>query len=115
MLKPLTMTVLLATCLLGTSVRGVPGEMPRVEVAPDKAGFRLAPSGKPFRPWGFNYDHDASGQLIEDYWVSDWPKIEADFAAMKTLGGNVVRIHLQFAKFLDSPTEIGRASCMERV
>lgn len=104
MLKPFTMTVLVAAGLLGDHVRGAPNEMPRVQVAPDKTGFRLAPSGKPFRPWGFNYDHDASGRLIEDYWESNWPKIEADFAAMKQLGGNVVRVHLQLAKFLDSPT-----------
>ena len=34
------------------------GEMPWVRVADDKHGFVLSPSGKPFVPWGFNYDHD---------------------------------------------------------
>jgi hypothetical protein len=104
--KPLTMTILLSAGLLGASVRGLSSEMPRVETTPDNTGFRLVPSGKPFRPWGFNYDHDAAGRLIEDYWESNWPKIEADVAAMKTLGGNVVRVHLQLAKFLDSPTAV---------
>lgn len=77
--------------------------MPRVEVSKDKTGFVLQPSGKPFTPWGFNYDHDEKGRLIEDYWESEWPKIEADFAMMKTLGANVIRVHLQLGKFMDGP------------
>jgi hypothetical protein len=70
-------------------------------VAKDNKSFVLAESGKRFVPWGFNYDHDAKGRLIEDYWHDEWPKVEADFAAMKKLGANVVRIHLQFGKFMD--------------
>ena len=59
-------------------------------------------------PWGFNYDHDATGRLIENYWDAEWEKVEADFAQMKKLGANVVRVHLQFAKFTtaaDKPDE----------
>jgi hypothetical protein len=78
-------------------------EMPRVEVSKDKTGFVLQPSGKPFTPWGFNYDHDEKGRLIEDYWENEWPRIEADFAMMKKLGANVVRVHLQLGKFMDGP------------
>jgi aryl-phospho-beta-D-glucosidase BglC (GH1 family) len=77
--------------------------MPWVEVAKDKSGFVLRPSDKPFVPWGFNYDHDEKGRLLEDYWETEWPKIEADFAQMKTLGANVVRVHLQLGKFMDGP------------
>jgi len=68
-------------------------------------GFLVAPEGSPFIPWGFNYDHDEKGRLLEDYWGNEWPKIEQDFAEMKTLGANVVRIHLQVNKFLRSPDE----------
>jgi hypothetical protein len=35
-----------------------PDEMPWVQVAKDKKGFVLDPPGRPFVPWGFNYDHD---------------------------------------------------------
>jgi hypothetical protein len=63
-------------------------------VSKDKKGFVLQPSEKPFVPWGFNYDHDEKGRLIEDYWEGEWPKVEADFAQMKKLGANVVRVHL---------------------
>ncbi len=78
-------------------------EMPWVQVAKDKRSFALEPSGKPFIPWGFNYDHDADGRLIEDYWDDDWPTVEAHFGEMKKLGANVVRIHLQLGKIMDDP------------
>ncbi len=80
-------------------------EMPRVAVAPDKHGFILQPSGRPFIPWGFNYDHDAKGRLLEDYWVAEWDKVKRDFRMMKKLGANVVRIHLQLGKFMDGPAK----------
>ena len=78
------------------------GKLPFIEVSADKHGFVLAGSDKPFVPWGFNYDHDETGRLIEDYWESEWPKVEADFAEMKELGANVSRIHIQFGKFMDA-------------
>ena len=77
--------------------------LPWVEVSKDKTGFVLRPSEKPFVPWGFNYDHDDKGRLIEDYWETEWPKFETDFAQMKKLGANVVRVHLQLGKFMDGP------------
>jgi hypothetical protein len=78
-------------------------EMPWVQVSKDKKGFVLDPSGRPFVPWGFNYDHDAKGRLLEDYWDDEWPTVEAHFGQMKKLGANVVRVHLQFGKFMDGP------------
>src|SRR5262249_50943271 len=64
-------------------------------------------SGAKFTPWGYNYFRDEKYRLLEDYWNSDKPdgrpKFERDFHEMKRLGANVVRIHLQFAKFMDAP------------
>lgn len=77
-----------------------PDPLEPIRVAQDGKGFVLEPSGKPFKPWGFNYDHDAKGRLIEDYWDTEWDAIKGDFAEMKALGANVVRIHLQFGKFM---------------
>jgi len=79
--------------------------MEPVRISADGKGFVLAVSGKPFRLWGVNYDHDESGRLIEDYWHTDWSTVEADFAEIQALGANVVRIHLQLAKFMKSPDE----------
>jgi len=74
-------------------------------IAPAKhnRGFESLPSAKPFIPWGFNYDRDYKGRLIEDYWETDWPTIESDLREMKALRANVVRVHLQFARFMDAP------------
>ncbi len=63
-----------------------------------------------FVPWGFNYDHDEKNRLLEDYWEGEWPKVEEDFAEMKALGANVVRIHLQLGKFLRGPDEPDKAA-----
>ena len=44
--------------------------------------------------------HDEKGRLIEDYWEAEWPKVETDFRAMRRMGANVVRVHLQLGKFM---------------
>jgi hypothetical protein len=80
-------------------------ELQPVRVAADGHGFVFSDSGRPFRVWGVNYDHDASGRLIEDYWQEEWSTVEADFAEIKALGANVVRVHLQFARFMNAPSE----------
>jgi hypothetical protein len=89
-------------CLCATFSFAQADEMPWVQVAKDKKSFTLEPSSKPFTPWGFNYDHDHQGRLLEDYWEKEWDKVEAHFAQMKKLRANVVRIHLQVGKFMDA-------------
>jgi hypothetical protein len=86
------------------------GSPERVRIANDRKGFILERSGSPFRPRGFNYDHDERGRLLEDYWEIEWPKVVEDFREMKALGANVVRIHLQVGKFLKSPKESDAAA-----
>src|SRR5512147_93969 len=85
-----------------------------IEVARDGKGFVLSPSGQTFKPWGFNYDRDYDFRLIEDYWNTEWSTIEQDFIEMKNLGANVVRVHLQFAKFMNSVDEVNQIS-LERL
>jgi hypothetical protein len=80
-----------------------PDAMLWVAVSTDKRSFVLDPSGRPFVPWGFNYDHDDKGRLIEDYWDDEWPTVEVHFGQMKKLGANIVRVHLQLGKFMDGP------------
>lgn len=74
-----------------------------IAVSKDGSGFVSQPSGRPFTPWGFNYDHDRNMRLIEDYWETEWPTVESDFQEMKSLGANVVRVHLQFGRFMTAP------------
>jgi hypothetical protein len=92
------------------SVPAFPAELPWIHVSADRRGFVLGGTGRPFVPWGFNYDHDERGRLIEDYWFDEWPKVEQDFAEMKELGANVVRIHLQLGKFMQSAAAPNRKS-----
>jgi hypothetical protein len=74
-----------------------------IALSPDGRGFILRSSGRPWIPWGFNYDHDdTSGErLIEDYWDTEWHRVERDFREMKALGANVVRVHLQLGRFMN--------------
>jgi dienelactone hydrolase len=79
-------------------------------VSKDRRGFVHAATGKPFTPWGFNYDRDYKSRLLEDYWESEWPTVVEDFHEMKALGANVVRIHLRFNKFMDGPARPNQES-----
>ena len=90
--------------------QGAPTDMPWVKVSDGARSFVLEPSGEPFKAWGFNYDHDEQRRLLEDYWDNEWPRVEQDFAEMKQLGARVVRVHLQFGKFMLSPDEPNQKS-----
>jgi hypothetical protein len=95
--------VVAALLITFATARPLPaGEMPWVVVSSDKKGFVLSPTSKTFVPWGFNYDHDDAGRLLEDYWDAEWAAVERHFAQMKKLGANVVRVHLQLGKFMDA-------------
>ena len=78
-------------------------DLERIRPSRDGTYFAQVPSGAKFIAWGVNYDHDESGRLLEDYWDREWPTVVEDFAEMKGLGANVVRIHLQTGKFMEGP------------
>jgi hypothetical protein len=77
--------------------------MERIVVAPDGKGFTTAQSRHRFVPWGMNYGN--AGRLLEDFWDKDWPTLAGDFSELKELGANVVRVHLQFGKFMVAPDQ----------
>lgn len=86
---------------------------PQLEwVRPSKGGdhFVRDESGARFVVWGVNYDHDRSGRLIEDYWNEEWSTVVEDFKEMKSLGANVVRVHLQTARFIKKSHEPNRSA-----
>jgi hypothetical protein len=95
----------LCTVVFIAQNRAISSEMKNIKVSKEHRTFILEEDGCTFTPWGFNYDHDEQGRLIEDYWKTEWPKVEEDFREMKELGANVVRIHLQLAKFMDEPNK----------
>ena len=74
-----------------------------IRTSADKSHFVYDGSTNRFVAWGFNYDRDDAGRLLEDYWGEEWAKITDDFREMKKLGANVVRVHLQLACFMKAP------------
>lgn len=91
--------------LIGLIATAQADEMPWITVSKDKRSFSRSTDSRVFVPWGVNYDHDADGRLLEDYWEDRWADVDADFREIKALGANVVRIHLQVAKFLMGPQQ----------
>ncbi|MFO0801195.1 MAG: cellulase family glycosylhydrolase, partial [Gemmataceae bacterium] len=105
-------TSLLALALYAPVISAA--DPPRVVVSRDGKSFVRSPGGEPFRPWGFNYDHDPAGRLIEDYWADEWDRVERDFKSMAGLGANAVRVHLQFGRFM-TDAETPDARNLERL
>lgn len=116
--RRITVAALVLACLSLTWSKGeVPdpadpsrASLERIRVSDDGTNFVCDESQNRFIAWGFNYDHDADGRLLEDYWHSEWPTVVEDFKEIKDLGANVVRIHLQVARFMDTPDEPNEAS-----
>ena len=88
--------------LLTSTLQAEDAALEPVVVAPDHTGFVGQNSGKAFTPWGVNYGN--AGRLMEDFWDTDWSTLENDLHKIKELGANVVRVHLQFAMFMQSAT-----------
>ncbi len=108
------LTGLCVCCLMD---RQIPAEddtpapvLPRVRVSTDGKHFELGDSGRPFLPWGFNY-LGRHGKLAEDDWdtPAGWERLKTDFRAMRKLGANVVRWHLQFETFMTAADQTDAA------
>jgi hypothetical protein len=95
-------SALIGLCVM--TARTPAGALEAVRISADGKDFVLGDSGRRFRVWGVNYDHDAvgNGRLLEDYWDKEWATVRQDFHEIHDLGANVVRIHLQLARFLVS-------------
>ena len=61
--------------------------MPLELIRPSADGthFVCAPCGRTMVIWGVNYDHDDSGQLLEDYWHEAWETVVEDFQEITLL------------------------------
>jgi len=105
-LRTMLCALLVADCAVPGSVQA--RHLERIVVPPGAQGFLMAESERPFHPWGFNYGN--KGRLMEDFWDKDWKSFASDFGRMKALGANVVRVHLQFGKFMDAPNRPKRSA-----
>lgn len=110
-IKRAILFVLVATVsLLATAAPGLAADMQRILLSDDGKSFVLSESRQPFVIWGVNYDHDHSGRLLEDYWEKEWETVAEDFREIRALGANVVRIHLQLPKFMDTEKQANEAN-----
>jgi len=101
---------LLFNAVAAAHSRAAPRKMKTIGVSGDRSRFITREDQGRFVAWGFNYDHDEQGRLLEDYWDAEWPRVEEDFREMKQLGANVVRIHLQLGKFMQEPNRPNEAA-----
>ena len=90
---------------IATGSSALSQELSWIRVGEKGHRFIHAESNEEFIPWGVNYDHDPSGRLLEDYWHDEWATIEADLEEIKALGANVIRIHLQLGKFMETANQ----------
>ena len=88
------------TYLCGTGAHAEP--LQHIRVSDDGTHFVEDASQQRFIVWGVNYDHDSSGRLLDEYWLTEWNKVVEDFREIKELGANCVRVHLQLGKFMDT-------------
>jgi len=103
--------LILGVCLVlgvvvmpGQAEQETRGALEWIRVSDNGAHFAGSDSGRRVVLWGVNYDHDSRNErLLEDYWGTEWGTVVKDFQEIKALNTNVVRIHLQVARFMDGP------------
>lgn len=105
--------VALGLFLASISAMSLAGPLKRIRVSDDGSHFVCGNEGERFVVWGVNYDHNAGGALLEDYWHDDWASVEGDFLELKELGAKVIRIHLQVGRLMKDagkarPKEVAR-------
>lgn len=69
-------------------------ELPQLVIDSQKVCFIHKETKEIFVPYGVNYDHDKDFKLIEQFWT-DTKKISKAFSEIKSMGFNIVRIHVQ--------------------
>ncbi len=111
MVRKIWILLVIITCIVHKAEAG----LELICLSEDGRRFVGVESGERFFAWGFNYDHDDSGRLLEDYWYKEWPTVVEDFKEMKALGANVVRIHPQLAKFMKTAKEPNEAALKQLV
>ncbi|TWU41960.1 cellulase family glycosylhydrolase [Novipirellula artificiosorum] len=95
----------LTTVIAVIRVASADQPLERIRVSEDRTYFVRGAADERFVVWGVNYDHDADGRLLEEYWDVEWSTVVEDFSEIRSLGANCVRIHLQFGVFMDKPDQ----------
>jgi hypothetical protein len=91
----------LAPSMAGGADRPI-SRLPKIRVAPDRRTF-VTEDGKPFVPWGVNYYRPGTGWAPQLWKQFDPEATRQDFARMKSLGVNCVRVFLSYGSFFMEP------------
>jgi Cellulase (glycosyl hydrolase family 5) len=93
--------LLAAACCLRLAAAQA-GSLPKIRVAPDGHGFQTA-SGAPFTPLGLTYYRPGTGWAPQVWKRFDPEATAADFARLKELGVNCVRVFISYGSFATNP------------
>jgi len=77
-------------------------DFPKIRIARDGRGF-VTQAGKPFVPFGVTYYRPGTGWAPQVWKQFDTEATRRDFARMKELGVNCVRVFLSFGSFYHAP------------
>lgn len=92
---------LLLLLVAPTLPQTVAGSLPRVHVAGDRSGFTV--EGRPFAAMGVNYFRPGTGWAPQVWQQFDPDATRRDFAKLKAVGGNCVRVFLTYGSFMTEP------------
>ena len=79
--------------------------LPKVRVAPTGHGF-ITDGGKAFMPMGVTYFRPGTGWAPQVWKQFDAEATRQDFARLRELGGNCVRVFLSFGSFYSEPGKL---------
>lgn len=79
----------------------IENELPRIGVATDRAELAFVDTNATFVPVGMD---GAPPERFEPTADTDFTQLAEDYAEMKALGANFVRVHLQIGNFMDTAT-----------
>src|SRR5579884_658922 len=92
--------------ILGTTAFAENGPLlPRIRVARNGHGFETE-HGKPFVPFGVSYYRPGQGWAPQLWKKFDAEATRKDFARMKSLGVNCVRVFLSYSSFMAESNEV---------
>jgi len=98
-----TLAVVLVACRQPSSGRVTSSRpLPKIRVAKDGRTF-VTDNGKSFVPFGVTYYRPGTGWAPQLWKQFDLEATRQDFARMKTLGINCVRVFLSFGSFYQQP------------
>ncbi|MGC8991668.1 MAG: hypothetical protein ACP5MD_16255, partial [Verrucomicrobiia bacterium] len=100
--RVLTLFILVANAVGATNAGETSGrQLPKVRVAPDNRSF-VADDGKRFVPFGVNYFRPGTGWAPQIWKQFDPEATRRDFARLRELGANCVRVFSTFGSFYNA-------------